>query len=202
MHIICEVVSILVNGIVYLDLLVNTDEDIGDRHLVHGKGAGLVRADVVGASHNLARSKLLHEVLIDEHLSHRVSKGDHHCQGKTLGHGNDNNSDGNDQILKPFDKIFLQVMEVRGKKRIEAKEVHLSIGKLLNEESKKKYVKCQQCCEHTQCSKILTDLVKLNLQRSLLIGVLLKLSLDLTIATVLSNNNSNKPTLTSCNLGT
>jgi hypothetical protein len=186
MHIICEVVSILVNGIVYLDLLVNTDEDIGDRHLVHGKGAGLVRADVVGASHNLARSKLLHEVLIDEHLSHRVSKGDHHCQGKTLGHG----------------KIFLQVMEVRGKKRIKAKEVHLSIGKLLNEESKKKYVKCQQCCEHTQCSKILTDLVKLNLQRSLLIGVLLKLSLDLTIATVLSNNNSNKPTLTSCNLGT
>ncbi len=70
MYIIGEVVSVFVHRIVNLDNFVNTDEDVGDGHLVHGEGSGLVGADVVCTAHDFARGKLLHEVLINEHLSH------------------------------------------------------------------------------------------------------------------------------------
>ncbi len=42
MYIICEVVSIFVHGIVNLDNLIDTDEDVSDSHFVHGEGTSLV----------------------------------------------------------------------------------------------------------------------------------------------------------------
>jgi hypothetical protein len=54
MYIVSEVVSIFVDGIVNLDNLIDTDEDVGDSHLVHSEGTSLVRADVIGTTHDLA----------------------------------------------------------------------------------------------------------------------------------------------------
>jgi hypothetical protein len=42
---------------------------------------------------------------------------------------------------------------------------------------------------HTEFAEILTNLIELDLKRGLFIGVLLELGLDLTIATVLANDN-------------
>ena len=42
MYIICEVVRIFVHGIVNLDSLIDTDEDVSDSHLVHGESTSLV----------------------------------------------------------------------------------------------------------------------------------------------------------------
>ena len=65
-----QVVSEDKGVVISLDGLVNADIDIGDSHFVLGEGSCLVRADVVRASHDLARGELLHEVLVDEHLLH------------------------------------------------------------------------------------------------------------------------------------
>lgn len=72
-----EVIVPVIGRIVNFNGLVDTDEDVGNCHLIHGKGACLVRADVVCASHDFARCKLLHEVLVNEHFTHGEGKGDH-----------------------------------------------------------------------------------------------------------------------------
>lgn len=159
MYIICEVVSIFVLGIVNLDNLINTDEDVCDSHLVHGEGTSLVWADVVGTSHDLARGKLLYEVLVNKHLSHGVGKCDHDCKGKTFGYGHDYNCDGNDQVLKPLYEVFFEIVLFNFEKWVFSKEIHATIGELLNKESKKKHMEGQECCEHTKSTKILTDFV-------------------------------------------
>jgi len=63
-------------------------------------------------------------------------------------------------------------------------------------------MKSQHGSVHTKDTKILTNFIELDLQRGLLIRVLLKLSLDLTIATVLSDDNGDEPSLTSGDLST
>ena len=202
MYIIGEVVSVFVHRIVNLDNLVNTDEDVCDGHLVHGEGSGLVGADVVGTAHDFARGKLLHEVLINEHLSHGIGKSDHDGKRKTLRYSDDDDSDGDDQVLEPFNEVGPKVMDVLVKNCVVSKEVHLAVGELLNKESEKKHMEGQQGSVHTKTSEILTDFVELDLQGSLLIRVLLELCLNLAIATVLTNNNSDKPAFTCGNLST
>lgn len=135
MYVIREVVSIFVFRIVNLDSLVNTDKDVCDSHLVHGEGSSLVGADVVCTAHDFARGKLLHKVLINEHLSHGIGKSDHHGKRKTLRYSDDNDSDGDDQVLKPFNEVGSKVMNFLVKKGVISKEVHLAVCKLLNKES-------------------------------------------------------------------
>ena len=51
-----------------VDIFGDSSPHFGHIHLVLGKSTGLVRADVVGTSHDLARSDFLDEVLLLKHL--------------------------------------------------------------------------------------------------------------------------------------
>ena len=83
-----------------------TEPEGGDLHLVESQGASLVRADVGGTSHDLAGGQLLDVVLVLEHFALGVGEGDHDGQRETLGYGNDNNSHTNDDVVDPELEVF------------------------------------------------------------------------------------------------
>jgi hypothetical protein len=93
-----------------LDWLVNTDENVGNSHLVHGQGAGFVGTNIVCTAHDFARGKFLHEVLINKHSANGVGKSDHDCKWETFRHCDDNDSDSNQKISEPFDKVSFEVV--------------------------------------------------------------------------------------------
>lgn len=140
MVVVLEVVVVVVSGVIDLNVLVHTNEDISNGHLVHSEGAGLVRANVVCTAHDFARGELLNEVLINEHFTDRVGKSNHNGQRETFGYGDDNDGNSNDKILKPFDEVCLDVVDLNVEDRVRAVKIHLSVGELLNEKSKEKDV--------------------------------------------------------------
>jgi len=73
----------------------------GDLHLIFSQGSRLVRADVVGTAHDLARLQLLHFVVILSHPANRVSQGDHDCERQTFWHGDHDDGDSDDEVTDP-----------------------------------------------------------------------------------------------------
>jgi|LauGreDrversion4_2_1035121.scaffolds.fasta_scaffold130899_2 hypothetical protein len=112
MGLVCQIIIPAVARIVDLDLLVNTNEYICNCHFIHGQCAGLIRANIVSTSHDLAGGQLFNEVLINEHSADGVGKGDHDCERETFGHGYNNNSYCNQKVSEPLDKVDLKVVLV------------------------------------------------------------------------------------------
>jgi hypothetical protein len=91
MNIVREIVFPVVGCVVNLDCLINTNKNICNGHLVHGESTSLIRANVVSTAHDFARSELFDEILINKHLTDRISQSNHNCQRQTLWNSDDNN---------------------------------------------------------------------------------------------------------------
>jgi len=159
MVIVIKVILPNVLSIVDLDCLVNTNVDVGHSHHIHCECSGLIRANVVGTAHDLARSKLLHEILIDEHLSHREGKCDHDCKRKSLRDSDDNNGDSDEKISQPLDEVLLEVMLLGVEAWFVTIKIHGALSEFFNEESQEQDVECENSGIHAELSKILTNLL-------------------------------------------
>jgi hypothetical protein len=76
--------------------------DFHDFHLILGQSTSLVRADVICAAHDFARTQTLDIIVILKHLLDGVSEGNHHCKRKTLRHSHHNNSNTNNDVSEPL----------------------------------------------------------------------------------------------------
>lgn len=75
-------------------------------HLILSKSTGLVRADVVGTTHDFTGRKSLDKVLVLKHLLDRVGKGNHDSKRKSFRYSDDDNSDSNNNVSKPFFNVL------------------------------------------------------------------------------------------------
>jgi hypothetical protein len=97
-----EVVFEIVCGIKDFKNLLSPSPYIRYSHLIHCQGTSLIRANIVGTTHDLTWCKFLNEILIDEHFLDRISKRNHDSERKTFWNSDYNNCNSNDKVSKPF----------------------------------------------------------------------------------------------------
>lgn len=206
MSVTCEVISKRV--FVIIDLYWNwpSGPNCCNCHLVHCQSSCLVWTNVVSTSHDFTRSQSLNEVFIDKHSSDWVSEWDHDCKGKTFWHGDDNNCDTDNEVSDPLWAISLQgacgiQVFYWGIVFTTSEQVELSNYESFNEESEEECVDCQESAIHTNFAYVTSNSLQFLLKGSCFY-FLLKDTDNSTLATVVSYNNSQEPTVTSSDLGT
>jgi hypothetical protein len=85
--------------------LTTRDPSLDDSHSVLSQGTGLVGANVGSTTHGLASLQVTDKVLVVHHLAHGVGERDCDGKGKTLRDSDDNNGDGNNEVLKDTSKL-------------------------------------------------------------------------------------------------
>ena len=71
-----------------------------DGHLVDGKSASLVGANLISAAHSLASIEFSHKILLFVHFGYGESKRNSHGKGKTFGNSDHNDGDSNNEGVK------------------------------------------------------------------------------------------------------
>jgi len=185
-----DVVRHGVLGLVGVDLNNISLPEGGHSHLVLSESSSLIRANVVGSTHDLTGSESLDEVLLNEHLSHRVGEGDDNSEWESFRDSDNDDSDTNNNVLKPPMEVSTNVV-----RPVKAN------GTLLDEESDEENEHSQGSSKHTKVTNVLSDSLQLHLKRSLF-NVSVKLVHDLPLTRVSSYDKGQKPTFSSLNLGT
>ena len=78
---------------------------VSHRHPVLRERPRLVRVELRGAAHRLARLQAPHEVLIRHHLAHGEREAEGDGQGKALGDGDHDYCDGVDEVIQNLDAV-------------------------------------------------------------------------------------------------
>ena len=83
----------------------SSEVTLDDRHPIGRQGPGLIRADGRGVAHGLAGVEMTHEIIILQHLLHGERQRYGNGKGKSLGDGDDQHGDPNDDEMKDLGEI-------------------------------------------------------------------------------------------------
>ena len=144
------------------------------RHAVLGECASLVCADLVCSAHCLTRIQSSHQVLLVLHFHHGVSERDSHSKRESFWHGNDNNRNPKDEVVKEA------VERVLGEDR-------LAVYSLRNQHVQHACDECQQRTVRADLSDECGNLLQLSLKRRSALVLHLELLLCLSLQGVLSD---------------
>lgn len=141
-------------------------------HLVLGKGASLICADLVGAAHGLRGINTSNQAFFILHFTHGVRKGDRDSQGQTLRDCHDYNGDGHDQeshkLFNETNVVHWEAVRVFGQcwiAIVSQDKVEYQEFACENEEGKRS----SYCADSTNNAN---DLVKLLLERRLALFII------------------------------
>lgn len=141
----------------------------------------------------------------------RVGKTDHDSKWKSLWHSDDDNGNTNDDVSKPLLDVLrefavtleslLAVGDTGVGGQFSSHEIELSSDHSFDEVSQKEGVEDEDSSVHTELTNISGDDLKFHLEWGCLIGLLLNGGHDLTLASHLSDNDADEPSLSSLDLG-
>jgi len=196
--------------------------NVSNLHLVPGQSSGLVRADVVSATHDFTGSQTLNIVVVLKHSLDRVGERDHDGQGETLGHSYHNDSHTDDQVLEPLGESSQEngntlrgiihhffafsvgdavsfnttALDVFGA----SKEIHISVDQTFEEVTEEEHVNREQSNIGSELTDIGGDFLKFVLKRSGF-GARHELLDNLANGAHISDHYSDKFAFTALNVG-
>jgi len=168
--------------LVNIDRDVTANIDVSNLHLVESKSTGLVRANVISATHDFARGETLHIVMVSKHALNGVGERDHDGKRETLGHGDDNNGNTDDDVVN-------NLLDELDEGVVLAEEVDGAADVALNEESEEEHVDGQESGVGTHKADIGGDFLELVLEGGDF-GADLELLDDLAEARVITNHEA------------
>jgi hypothetical protein len=138
------------------------DEYFGDSHQIFSESTGFIGADIISATHSLASLQISDQVVLLFHLSNAISQCDGNGKRKSFRHGNDNDTDSNNEILDDLMNGFSR------DEAINKVDVHETIVQVMDKHGGKS----SSCRNHAYISNLFGEIGQLYLKWCLILILL------------------------------